>query len=148
VTGVNGAGYHGTMAAMGTLKVPLFREATLRGDADVARAQLDGVDLQLADLRGKIDQQVRSNLLDVAAAEQLVKVARSNVDLATQALSDETDRFNAGIDDTLPLVQAQATLQSAQSNLVESLYQFNLSKLALARSTGVLEQEYRVYLGK
>ena len=79
---------------------------------------------------------------------QLVQVARSNVDLATQALSDETDRFNAGIDDTLPLVQAQATLQSAQSNLVESLYQFNLSKLALARSTGVLEQQYRVYLGR
>jgi len=148
VTGVNGVGYHGTLNAMGTLKVPLFREGTLRGDADVAKAQLEGVSEQLGDLRGKIDQQVRSAQLDVEAAMQLVQVARSNVDLATQALSDETDRFNAGIDDTLPLVQAQATLQSAQSNLVESLYQFNLSKLALARSTGVLEQQYRVYLGR
>jgi len=148
VTGVNGVGYHGTLNAMGTLKVPLFREGTLRGDADVAKAQLEGVSEQLGDLRGKIDQQVRSAQLDVEAAMQLIQVARSNVDLATQSLSDETDRFNAGIDDTLPLVQAQATLQSAQSNLVESLYQFNLSKLALARSTGVLEQQYRVYLGR
>jgi hypothetical protein len=31
---------------------------------------------------------------------------------------------------------------------VESLYQYNLSKLALARSAGILEQQYRVYLGK
>jgi hypothetical protein len=31
---------------------------------------------------------------------------------------------------------------------VESLYQYNLSKLALARSCGVLEQQYRIYLGE
>jgi outer membrane protein TolC len=79
---------------------------------------------------------------------KLVEVARSNVDLATRALSDETDRVNAGVDDNLPLVTAQATLASAQSNLVESLYQYNVSKLALARAAGVLEQEYRVYLGE
>jgi outer membrane protein TolC len=72
----------------------------------------------------------------------------SNVDLATRALSDETDRVNAGVDDNLPLVTAQATLASAQSNLVESLYQYNVSKLLLARAAGILEQQYRVYLGK
>src|SRR5208282_3247102 len=103
---------------------------------------------QLEDLRGHIDQQVRSALLDVRAASKLVDVARSNVDLATRALSDETDRVNAGVDDNLPLVSAQATLASAQANLVESLYQYNVSKLALARAAGVLEQQYRVYLGE
>jgi outer membrane protein TolC len=106
------------------------------------------VEAQLADLRGRIDQQVRSALLDVDATSKLVEVARSNVELATRALSDETDRVNAGVDDNLPLVTAQATLASAQSNLVESLYQYNLSKLALARAAGVLEQQYRVYLGR
>jgi outer membrane protein TolC len=55
---------------------------------------------------------------------------------------------NAGVDDNLPLVTAQASLASAQSNLVESLYQYNLSKIALARACGVLEQEYRDYLGR
>jgi len=82
VTGVSGVGYHGTMSAVGTLKVPIFQEGTLRGDADVARAQLQGVNQQLGDLRDRIDQQVRSALLDVHAAQQLVDVARSNVDLA------------------------------------------------------------------
>jgi len=148
VTGVTGVGYHGTTVAMGTLKVPLFREATLRGDADVARAQLDGVNMQLADLRTKIDQQVRSALLDVDAARQLVEVARSSADLATAALSDETDRFGAGLDDTLPLVRAQASLAAAKSNLVQSQYRYNLAKLALARSTGVIETQYKTYLGE
>jgi outer membrane protein TolC len=145
---VDGAGTHGNFTAYGTLSVPLFREARLRGDEDNSAAQLKAVNDQLADLRVHIDQQVRSALLDVNADAQLVEVARSNVELATRALSDETDRVNAGVDDNLPLVTAQATLASAQTNLVESLYQYNVSKIALARAAGVLEQQYRIYLGE
>ena len=145
---VNGVGSHGIFSAVGTLNVPIFREASLRGQSDVAAAQLAAVSSQLADLHGRIDQQVRSALLDVDTSAQLVEVSKSNVTLATRAVSDETDRVNAGIDDNLPLVNAQATLAAAQSGYVASLYQFNLSKLALARAAGVIEQQYRVYLGR
>ena len=48
----------------------------------------------------------------------------------------------------LPLVTAQSTLATAQTNSVRSLYQYNLSKLALARAAGVIEQQYRAYLGQ
>ena len=145
---VTGALTHSVFLAQGTLNIPIFREAKLRGDIDAAQAQMDAVNNQLADLRSHIDQQVRAALLDVSAAQQLVQVSRSNLDLATRELSDETDRVNAGVDDNLPLVTAQATLASAQTNLVESLYQFNLAKLALARAAGVLELQYRDYLGR
>ncbi len=145
---VNGAGTHGNFAAVGTLSIPLFREAGIRGDEDASAAQLEAVSAQLDDLRVHIDQQVRSALLDVSASAKLVEVARSNVELATRALSDETDRVSAGVDDNLPLVTAQATLAAAENNQVESLYQFNVSKLALARAAGVLELQYRAYIGR
>ena len=148
VSQVSGAGSHGNFVAQGNLSFPLFREAKLRGDVEVAQAQLDAVNAQLADLRTHIDQQVRSALLDVNATAKLVEVARSNVDLATRALADETDRVSAGVDDNLPLVTAQATLASAESNLVESLFRYNLAKLALARAAGVIESQYRAYLGR
>ena len=148
VSQVSGAGSHGNFAAQGNLSFPLFREAKLRGDTDAAQAQLDAVYAQLADLRYRIDQQVRTALLDAGATAKLVEVARSNVDLASRALADETDRVNAGVDDNLPLVTAQATLASAESNLVESLYRYNLSKLALARAAGIIELQYRAYLGR
>jgi outer membrane protein TolC len=148
VSEVSGVGARGNFMAEGTLSIPIFREASLRGDTEAAQAQLSAVDAQLNDLKSHIDQQVRSALLDVDANARLVAVARSNVELATRALSDETDRFKAGVDDNLPLVTAQAVLAGAQSNLVESLFQYNLSKLALARASGVLEQQYRVYLGR
>jgi outer membrane protein TolC len=145
---VNGAGTHGDFVAMGILGFPIFREAKLRGDSDVSKAKMEETNAQLDDLRNHIDEQVRAALLDVSANKQLVKVARSNVDLATRALSDETDRVNAGVDDNLPLVTAQATLATAENNLVESLYAYNVSKIGLARATGVLEQQYRTYLGR
>jgi outer membrane protein TolC len=145
---IGGVGSHGTFAAVGILSVPIFREAKIRGDIDASQAQLNAVNAQLDDLRSRIDQQVRAALLDVEAARKLVDVARSNLDLATRELSDETERVNAGVDDTLPLVEAQAALAAAQTNFVETLYQYNLSKLALARSAGVIELQYRDYLGR
>lgn len=148
VSQVGAVGSHGNFVAQGTLSVPLFREAKLRGDVEAATAQMDAVNAQLDDLRARIDLQVRSALLDVTASAKLVEVARSNVELATRALSDETDRVNAGVDDNLPLVTAQATLATAESNLVESLYQYNLSKLGLARAAGIIETQYRDYLGR
>jgi outer membrane protein TolC len=147
VTAVNGVGTHGNFAAIGELSVPVFHEATLRGDVEIARAQERAAQAQLADIRDRIDQQVRSTRMDVDAAAKLVEVARSNVELARQALDDEKARYEAGIDDNLPLVQAQSSLAAAETNLVESELQYNLAKLALARSAGVIELQYKRYLG-
>lgn len=148
VSTVNDAGTHGNFAVFGTLNVPIFREARLRGDIDAAQAEVNAANAQLDNLRARIDEQVRDALLDVSATAKLVDVARSNVDLARQALSDETDRVNAGVDNNLPLVTAQAQLAAAQNNLVASLYQYNVAKLGLARAAGIIQTQYRVYLGQ
>jgi outer membrane protein TolC len=46
------------------------------------------------------------------------------------------------------VIQAQATLADAQSRLVGTKFQYNQAKLALARNTGVVETQYKVYLGR
>lgn len=145
---VTTVGTHGVMMAQGTLSFPIFREAGLRGGEDASLAQMNAARADLDSLRQQIEEQLRVAQLDVAAAKQLVDVSRSNVDLATRALSDVSDRVKAGVDTNLPLVTAQASLTAAQSTLVESIYQYNLSKLQLARAAGVLELEYRQYLGE
>jgi outer membrane protein TolC len=140
--------YHGVFTAEGTLRFPIFREAGQRGEQDQASAQLLALRQRESDLRVAIDAQIRSSMLDVNAAGQLVKVAQSNVQLAQQELADERDRFAAGVEDNLPVVDAQATVTGAQAQLVQALYQYNVAKLDLARNTGVVESRYRTYLGK
>jgi outer membrane protein TolC len=148
VLGEIGDLYHGVFTATGKLSVPVFQEGQLRGERVVADAQMTGLRQQIASLRVTIEQQIRSAMLDVQSSNDLVKVAKSNVDLATQEFQDASDRFAAGVDDNLPVVQAQATLAAAQSTLVNTLYQYNQSKLQLARNTGVVETQYKVYLGR
>lgn len=146
VTGISGGPYPGTFVAMGTLNIPIFQEAKFRGDADVAQSQLENYRSQMADLTNKIDQQLRDSLLDLQTAGQLVQVAKSNVDLSTTALDQTTDRFKAGVDDNLPVVQAQSTLAQAQSQYVNSVRQFNQAKLGLARNLGIVDTQYKTYL--
>jgi outer membrane protein TolC len=148
IIGLTTGSYHGDFTAQGTLNVPIFREAAQRGETDVVDAQLTALRQREADLRVAIDAQIRTSTLDVNAAKELVKVAQSNVELAHQELADERDRFGAGVDDNLAVVDAEATVTSADAQLVNSLYQYNVAKLQLARNTGVVETRYRSYLGK
>jgi outer membrane protein TolC len=134
--------------AQGVLKIPIFEEGRFRGETEVAAANEIGLRRQIDSLRVTIDAQVRASRLDVESSAELVKVARSNVDLATQELEDTRDRYAAGVDDNLPVVQAQATLAAAQSRLIATEFQFNQAKLALARNTGVVETQYKQYLGR
>ncbi|HEX3968810.1 MAG TPA: TolC family protein [Edaphobacter sp.] len=148
VLGEIGGLYHGVFAATGKASVPVFQEAQLRGESEVAQAQSMALRQQIESLRVSIEWQIRSAMLDVQSSNDLVKVAKSNVDLASQEVQDASDRFKAGVDDNLPVVQAQAALAAAQSRLVATLYQYNQSKLTLARNTGVVESQYKVYLGR
>ncbi|WP_263410620.1 TolC family protein [Terriglobus tenax] len=140
--------YHGTFAAMAKLDVPIFAESRFRGDRRIADAQLESLRNQISDLRVGIDQQLRSAMLDVNSTSERVKVAGSNVDLASQALKDTIDRYQAGVDDNLPVIQAEAQLAAAQSQYVTANFQFNQAKLQLARNTGVVETQYKSYLGR
>jgi outer membrane protein TolC len=148
IIGLTPGPYHGDFAAEGSLNVPIFREAAQRGEQDVVGSQLTALHEEEANLRVTIDEQIRASMLDVNAAKELVKVAQSNVELAQRELSDERDRFTSGVDDNLPLVDAEASVADAQAQLVSSLYQYNVAKLQLARNTGVVETRYRTYLGQ
>ena len=140
--------YHGVFAAEGFVSVPVFQEATLRGQKEVAAVQVNALRNQIASERKSIEAEIRSSMLDVESSRELVNVARSNVDLSRQGLSDATDRFTAGVSDDLEVVRAQATLEGAQAQLVQSEFQYNYAKLTLARNTGVVETQYHHYLGR
>ena len=101
---------------------------------------------QLGDLRGKIDYEVRTALLDLNAAAEQVEVARSSVDLAEQALGQAQDRFSAGVADNLEVVQAQEAVAGAHESFIQSLYAHNLAKVELAYAIGNAEQGVRQYL--
>lgn len=140
--------YHGVFSATAGLDFPIFQEARIRGDVKTADAQLASLRSRVAGLQQDIEAQIRSSKMDVDSYSALVKVARSNVELSQEALQQTRDRYRAGVDDDLPVVQAQATLADAQARLIASMFQYNQAKLSLARSIGVVETQYQKYLGQ
>jgi outer membrane protein TolC len=144
--GVNVRHSHGTGDATGTLTIPIFKEFQFRGEAQIAQSQLDSQRDQQSDMDAQIEADVRDALLDIASSQKQVEVARSNVELSQEVLSEAQDRYKAGVSDNLAVSDAQQSVAQANGQLVNSLYQHNLAKLNLARAMGVA-QNFKDYLG-
>jgi outer membrane protein TolC len=144
--GVNVNHSHGTEDVTGTISMPLFAEFALRGEAQMAQSQLDTGKAQLSDKSAQVDADVRDALLDIAAAQKLVEVAKSSVDLANEALKEAQERYANGVSDNLAVSQAEQSVAQADSQYVASLYRHNVAKLSLARALGA-GQSYKNYLG-
>jgi len=146
LSGVNPSASHGTVDAAATLRIPIFQGGRVHGDVLRADASLKGERQRLEDLRAKIDQEVRDAYLDLEANAEQVAVESSAVKLATQTLEQSRDRFRSGVTDNIEVVQAQDALAIANDAYIASLYSYNLSKITLARVTGVAESRYAQYL--
>lgn len=144
--GVTPSQSNGTWQVNGGINIPIFAGNRVHSDVLEADAQLKQARSQLGDLRGRIDYQVRTALLDLNAAAEQVAVARSSVDLAEQALMQSQDRFTAGVADNLEVVQAQEAVASAHESYIQSLYFHNLSKVELAYAIGDAERGVKQYL--
>lgn len=138
---------HGTFTALAALKIPIFQGGKVRADQMQADAQLRQRESELADMRARIEYEVRTAFLDLKTASDQVNVAKSSVDLATQQLAQARDRFAAGLTDTIEVVQAQEALAAANDNYISALFAHNLAKLSLARALGVAESASKQYLG-
>jgi len=129
----------------GTLTIPIFLGGRVHGDVLQAEAQLEQSRMRLENLRAQIDAEVRTALLNLQSSAQQVAVALSNIELADQTLAQSTDRFIAGVTDSVEVVQSQEAVASAHEQYISSLYSYNYAKIFLARSLGLGEEGVREF---
>ena len=129
----------------GTINIPIFQGGRVHGDVLQADARLARSREHLDNLRAQIDADVRTALLNLQSASDQVNVARSNIDLAEETLLQSSDRFTAGVTDTVEVVQSQETVASANEEFISSLYNYNAAKIFLARALGSAETAVKEY---
>ena len=127
---------HGAFAVVGTVSVPIWQGGRISGDIAQAQSVLAQRKAELEDTRGAIEAEVRQVYLDLQAAAGQVEVARKNLQVAQETLEMTRARMEAGVINTLEVVQAQETVSSAQLDLIDSIFAHNLAKLNLARALG------------
>jgi outer membrane protein TolC len=138
---------HGDFTFRAGISVPLFTGGRIKGDITQAEAELRQRKAEAENIRGQIDQDIRTALLNLNAAKEQVEVAKQNVELANESLARSKDRFTSGVTDSVEVVQAEQALASANDQYITSLYNHNFSKLSLARALGVARTSYNQYLG-
>ena len=136
---------HGIFNVTGSLQFNIFDSGRIRADVIQNDAELRSRRNELANLRGQIDYDVRNALLDLKSAQDQLDVAQSNVELANETLRQSRDRFQAGVTNTVEVVQSQQAVADANENLISAQYQFNIAKVSLARALGVAEQGIRTF---
>jgi outer membrane protein TolC len=132
---------HGNFAAQGTINVPIFDGGRISGDIRQAQATLRQRQAEYDDQKAKVEQDVRNALIQLRVAAGQVKLAESNRQYAQETLTRSRDRFEAGVTNTVEVVQAQQQEASAENDYISSLFSWNLARLSLARAIGDAETE-------
>jgi outer membrane protein len=120
------------------VSVPAFdgwrREARVR-EQGIAERELEA---RRSEIVAQVGVDVRSALLDAAAAREVVAAAQERVRLAEQEVSQARDRFTAGVSGNLDVTQALLGLSAARTQLVDAQASRQLARISIARSQGVL----------
>jgi outer membrane protein TolC len=121
---------------VGSLNIPIWNGGRVGSDITQARAVLAQRQAELEDTRGQVEAEVRQVYLDLEASAGQVEVAQQNLKVAQETLEMTRARMEAGIINTVEVVQAQQTVAAAQLDLINSVFAHNLAKLNLARALG------------
>jgi outer membrane protein TolC len=145
--GKNLATTDSTYTLVAGVSVPIYEGGRIRSEVTRAEATLARRRAEYADLKGRVDYEVRSTFLDLRAAETSVEVAQKNVDLSEQTLTVAQDRFANGVTNNVEVVLAEQELAAAHENFIASLFSHNFTKLSLLRAMGQIEQGVKQFLG-
>ncbi len=130
---------HGVFAFTGSVSFPVFQGGRIRGDIEQAEAVLRQRKAELADQRGRVEQEVRVSLIELETALGQVQLAENNRSYAAETLREARDRLNLGVGTTVEVVQAQEQVATAESDFVSSLLALDLARLTLSRALGEAE---------
>ena len=144
--GMNPSNSHGTFTVTGSLKFPIWQGGRAEGDIAQAQAALEQRRAELADSKARIESDIRTSWLDVQTAASQIEVAKNNQEVSRQTLELTRQRFDAGITDSVEVVQAQESVATADLDYINSIFAHNLAKLTLARAIGHAEENLQQFL--
>lgn len=122
------------------LSIPLFDGGQREGRISEQRSLLRMESIKTRDVEKQIGLEVRDALLTLESTQQQVAVAKEGLRLAFLELHLARRRFAVGMATNIEVTDAQTSVTQARDNLIEALFNFNASRVDLARAQGRLEE--------
>jgi outer membrane protein len=118
------------------ISLPIFDGLQIGADRRLALSRQRSEQMRLHNLELQISSELRLALQDAGSRNAQIEVAEKSVRLAQEELRLAQQRYQQGVADNREVVEAQNRLAIADDNLVEAVYQYNLSRVELARARG------------
>ena len=119
-----------------TVTVPIFDGLKSGADQRAALSRQRAQSARLHNLELQISAELRLAQQDATSRFAQITVAEKSLRLAEQELELAQKRFGQGVADNREIIEAQNRLAVASDGLVEAVYQYNLSRVELARAKG------------
>lgn len=119
-----------------TVTVPIFDGLKSGADQRAALSRQRAQAARLHNLELQISAELRLAQQDATSRFAQITVAEKSLRLAEQELELAQKRFGQGVADNREIIEAQNRLAVASDGLVEAVYQYNLSRVELARAKG------------
>ena len=123
-----------------SLRLPIFDGGRLEYRRMESASQLRQEQIRTADLRARIELDIRLALDALHSAREQVQVAGEGLQLAQQELEQAQRRFAAGVAPGIEVTDAQNRVARARDNQIAALFNHESARLELGQAMGAVRE--------
>ncbi len=119
-----------------SMSLPIFEGHRIRSNKRRAEALIHAQELVIQNIENQVGADYKLALQDARSRYDQIGITRKRVELSEEELDLARTRFTEGVADNREIIDALAALADASDEMIEIRYQYNLSRLSLARAKG------------
>ena len=124
-------------AVQGGLSWSLWDGGATQASVKKADAAVKAAQETLLQAREKIELEVRQDYLNVLSYKEQIRAAEASVAQAEEAYKIATVRYSSGVGINLDVLDAELALNTARTNYITALYNYNIGLATLEHAMGV-----------
>lgn len=124
-------------AVKGGLSWSLWDGGATQASVKKANAAVKAAQETLLQAREKIELEVRQDYLNVLSYKEQIRAAEASVAQAEEAYKIATVRYSSGVGINLDVLDAELALNTARTNYITALYNYNIGLATLEHAMGV-----------
>ena len=121
------------------LDFPLFLGWSVSNRVQIAEVQSKNSEIELSDLERQIKKEIKTNFLDLQAAQKALVVSGKNVASARENLQIEQEKYNLGSGKLLDVLIANSAYTTALADLLNSQFGYIVLSEQLKYNLGILD---------
>jgi outer membrane protein len=117
---------------------PFFEGGLRRAEVREAKAKLRQVELNISDLKNTINVEVENAYLNLITESGILEKLQAEVEYSLDNYNAVSKQFEYGLANSIDVMDANTQLVTAERELTNARYDYQLAILKLKRATGVL----------